>query len=261
MNQQQLDEFLDFAQNLANQANALAKKYFRSNLHISNKENKTPVTIADQEIELLLRKLINNTYPSHGIVGEEFAKSNEQAEYCWVLDPIDGTVAFSTGKPTFTTLIALLHHNEPILSVITQAISNEVFYAVKSQKAYLNHQEIVTSKQQNISDARLNATTPYMFKTTEEKNKFQKLSSQVKLTSFGGDAYAFALLAAGHIDLIMEADLQYYDVAALIPIIEAAGGIISDWQGKKLTQKFNGQCLASANYALHQQALKIINNI
>ncbi len=251
----------EFANFLADEAAKISRKYFRQPLLIDSKENKTPVTVADREIELRLRELIKQHYPEHGIIGEEFANSGESAEFCWVLDPIDGTVAFSTGKPTFTTLVALLQNGLPILSVIDQAISHERFSALVGIPAQLNQQFLQTSKVNKLVDVRLNATTPYMFTTNDEKSKFELLRKQVRLTSFGGDAYAFGLLAAGHIDIIMEADLQYYDVAALIPIITASGGVISDWQGNPLSREFNGQCLACANLELQQQALQIINSI
>lgn len=251
----------EFANFLADEAAKISRKYFRQPLLIDSKENKTPVTIADREIELRLRELIKQHYPEHGIIGEEFANNAESAEFCWVLDPIDGTVAFSTGKPTFTTLVALLQDDMPVLSVIDQAISHERFSALAGNSAHLNQQILQTSQVNKLCDVRLNATTPYMFTTDYERAKFELLRQKVRLTSFGGDAYAFGLLAAGHIDIIMEADLQYYDVAALIPIITASGGVISDWQGKSLNREFNGQCLACANLELQQQALHIINSI
>ena len=250
----------DFANYLADEAAIISRKYFRQPLIIDNKSNATPVTIADKEIELRIRQLIQEHYPTHGIIGEEFDSIKGSCEFSWVIDPIDGTVAFSCGKPSFTTLIALLQNGEPIYSLVDQSISEERFCGSGKLGARLNNQPIHTSQTRQLAGVRLNATTPYMFRTEAEQALFAKLKAQVKLASFGGDAYAFALLAAGHIDVIMEADLQYYDVAALIPLIEGAGGIISDWQGKTLTPNFNGQCLASANAELHQQVLRLINN-
>lgn len=252
-------EFLQFANFLADEAAIISRKYFRQPLIIDNKSNNTPVTLADREIELRLRQLIKEHYPEHGIIGEEFANQTAQAPYTWVLDPIDGTVAFSCGKPTFTTLIALLANNQPLLSVIDQSISHERFSGVVNQYSTVNGNKINTSNTTKLSDVRLNATTPYMFKTAAEWQSFERVKQQVKLASFGGDAYSFALLAAGHIDVIVEADLQYYDVAALVPLITAAGGVISDWQGRELTAEFNGQCLACANIVLQQQVLEVLN--
>lgn len=253
-------KLLEFANFLADEAAQISRKYFRQAITITSKENQSPVTIADREIELRLRELIKQYYPSHGIIGEEFANHETQAEFCWVLDPIDGTVAFSTGKPTFTTLVALLRDGVPVLSVIDQAISRERFSAVAQNGTWLNGVKLRTSKQTEVANVRLNATTPLMFTTAYERDAFERVRSKVRLTAFGGDAYAFGLLAAGHIDIIMEAELQYYDIAALMPVIESAGGVISDWQGKPLNREFNGQVLASANTELHNKILQIINS-
>ncbi len=253
-------KLLEFANFLADEAAQISRKYFRQAITITSKENQSPVTIADREIELRLRELIKQYYPSHGIIGEEFANHDTHAEFCWVLDPIDGTVAFSTGKPTFTTLVALLRDGVPLLSVIDQAISRERFSAVAQNETWLDGVKLRTSRQTEVANVRLNATTPLMFTTAYERNAFERVRSKVRLTAFGGDAYAFGLLAAGHIDVIMEAELQYYDIAALMPVIESAGGVISDWQGKPLNREFNGQVLASANTELHNKILQIINS-
>ena len=247
---------------LADEASYISLKYFRQHLDIESKANQTPVTIADKEIELILRSLIMMKFPEHQIIGEEF--ENQEAiddRYCWVIDPIDGTVAFSCGKPTFTTLIALLEDGKPIASIIDQPFLGERYCGLHDFSSLKNDSVIATNQIiTEIADARLNATTPYMFKTIDEQTKFEKLHKQVKLTSFGGDAYSFGLLASGNIDIIMEADLAYYDVAALVPIITGAGGIITDWQGKQICREFNGQCLASANTKLHTKILELINN-
>ena len=258
--QQCLDEFMIFANLLADTARQISRQYFRQNLIIESKENNTPVTIADKKIELALRKLIKEHYPKHGIIGEEFTDEATCGDYCWVIDPIDGTLAFSCGKPTFTTLIALMYQKKPLLGIVDQAISEERFYALSGKTAYLNQLQLQTSGLNNLCLAHLNATSPDIFKSNYEQEKFELVRKQVRLNSFGGDAYAFCLLAAGHLELVMEASLEYYDVAALIPIIIASGGVISDWQGKELEPNFNGQCLASANLSLHQAVLALINN-
>jgi len=257
---QQLDTLIEFANYLADEAGKISTKYFRNQIDIETKSGEYPVTIADREVELHLRSLILTHYPEHRIIGEEFANQDGSSEYTWVIDPIDGTVAFSTGKPTYTTLIALLENDLPRYGIIDQPVSSERFSGKAGEKAYLNEKVISTAEQAIINKARLNATTPYMFTMDYERTKFELLRKQVRVTSFGGDAYAFGLLAAGHIDIIMEADLQYYDIAALMPIISAAGGLITDWQGNPLTKDFNGQCLACANHELQQQVLNLINS-
>lgn len=254
------DEFFLAGIQLAEIASEISKKYFRNPVKIEHKSDCSPVTIADQEIEISLRTWIKNNYPDHGVIGEEYANQDKKALYTWVLDPIDGTIAFACGKPTFATLIALLENENPEIGIIDQPIIEDRFIAVVGNGAWLNGKKLATSKEQHISKARLNATTPYMFKNEVERQKFEHLRRNVDITGFGGDAYSYGLLADGHIDIIMEADLGFYDVAALKPIIEESGGVITDWQGRPIsTKNFSGQCLASANAKLHDAALKIIN--
>lgn len=253
--------FLKPAVQLADLAAEISKKYFRSAMGIEHKADYSPVTIADKEIEQTLRLWLKQNYPEHGVIGEENADDNALGEYTWIIDPIDGTVPFGSGKPTFTTLIALINNNQPILGIIDQAILNERFIAVAGAGAWLNDKKIATSHQALISAARLNVTTPYMFKTREEQDKFDRLRKTVSTIAWGGDAYAYGLLASGYIDVIMEADLKFWDVAALRPIIEESGGIITDWHGNSICyENFSGQCLASSNRILHGQCLEIINS-
>lgn len=245
---------------LADLAAEISRRQFRCNIDIETKEGAYPVTFVDREIEECLRQRIKKNYPDHGIIGEEFANHDLGKKYIWVIDPIDGTAAYVTGKPTFTTLIALLEDGNPIIGVIDQAILNDRFIGVADHGAWFNGGKLTSSKCNDLHLARLNVTTPYMFKTEVEKKAFARMSQKIKLISFGGDSYAYGLLAAGHIDIIMEADLGYYDVASLIPIINASGGIITDWQGNKITQQnFKGQCLASSNSQLHKSALEVIS--
>ena len=253
------DEFFVFAIELADIAANISSKNFRQHFAISTKDGNYPVTAIDLEIEEKIRSLIKHNYPEHGIIGEEFANSGVDKEYVWVIDPIDGTVAYTTGKATYSTLIALLKDGEPVMGIIDQAIMKERFIGVREYGAWLNGHQLKTSSCNDLSKARLNTTTPYMFKTDYEKKAFNELQKMTKVTSFGGDSYAYGLLAAGHIDIIIEADLRYYDIASVIPIIEESGGIITKWSGEQICLgNFNGRCLVSANAELHKLALKII---
>ena len=259
MNKILVDELFLTIVELADLAAEISKKYFRKNIGIEYKDGTYPVTVVDREIETCLRERIKKIYPTHGIIGEEFANHNADKKYIWVIDPIDGTAAFTTGKPTFTTLIALLEDDKPAIGIIDQAVLGDRFMGIAGQGAWFNGARLAVSEESVLSHARLNATTPYMFKTTYEKNAFERVRKEVRLTAFGSDSYAYGLLAAGYIDIIMEADLGYYDVAALIPIINGSGGVITDWQGNELNSKtFTGQCLASATHKLHDSILKII---
>ena len=254
------DEFFLAGIQLAELASDISRKYFRKPVTIESKtHDHSPVSIADKQIEEKLRAWIKENYPAHGVIGEEYLSQNNKAKYTWVIDPIDGTVAFLCGKPTFTTLIALLENDTPQLGLIDAPMLGDRFIGVTEKGAWLNGKKLKTSDVKVLTNARLNATTPYMFKTPIEQSKFGLLKDQVKLTSFGGDAYSYGLLASGHIDIIMEADLGFYDVAALIPVITESGGVITDWNGNKITSdNFCGQCLATANIELHEAVLKII---
>ena len=256
------DEFFLAGIQLADLASTISQKYFRSAIDVNSKQDSSPVTLVDQKIERSLRDWLKVNYPQHGIVGEEYAGEDVQAKYTWVIDPIDGTISFATGKPIFSTLIALLEDNNPVIGIIDQPISNERFIGVINSGAWVNGKKMTTSSQTQVAHARLNATTPYMFKTELEQKKFDLLRRNVSITGFGGDGYAYGLLADGHIDIIMEADLKFYDVAAVKTIIEESGGIITDWSGNHINQQnFVGQCLACCNKQLHESVLEIINQV
>lgn len=256
-----LQLWLQHAHAMADLADDISRRYFRQAHQQNIKADSSPVTQADLEIEETLRQYIGRHLSDHGIWGEEFGVQSGTTDYMWIIDPIDGTTAFTQGKPTFTTLIALYQNDEPLLGIISQAYLRERWIGSIHSLTLLNTQTCQTSSQTELNKARLSATTPQMFVTPQEQSCFAALRDASGVRSFGGDAYAFGLLAAGYIDVILEASLKYYDIAALIPIIEGAGGVISNWQGEPLNVNFKGQCLASANAELHQQALERVQKI
>ena len=184
------------------------------------------MTIADQETEALIRQKIEETYPDHGIYGEEYGAVRTDAEFVWVLDPIDGTKSFITGKPLWGTLVALLHNGEPVLGVLDQPVLKERWVGVKGQPSTLNGEVISTRRCVSLGDAYLYSTTPYMFEG-DNLTPYKEVAKRVKVPMFGCDCYAYGLLAAGHCDLVIEADLKPYDYMALVPIIKGAGGAVS----------------------------------
>jgi len=254
-----IDTYINFANQLADESGQILRDYFRQPLTIHDKADMSPVTIADQKVEMQLRLLIGHTYPEHGIYGEEMGETAIDAEYVWVIDPIDGTKSFITGKPLFGTLIALLHHGKPILGVIDQPILRERWIGVKNLPTTLNGQGVTVRRCDDLSKAYLYATTPHMF-TGQDTMRFGKVASEVKHPLYGADCYAYALLANGFVDLVIEADLSPYDYCALIPVIEQAGGIITDWQGQPLTLQSDGRVIAAGDKSVHQQALQILNS-
>ncbi len=246
--------FIGLAQRLADASATIVRNYFRMKLTVEDKADASPVTIADRAAEQVMRQLIAETYPNHGVYGEEFGLLHSHAEYLWVIDPIDGTKSFISGKPLFGTLIALLHQGKPILGIIDQPILRERWLGVEGLPTTLNGMPVQVRSCSNLSQAILYATSPHMF-IGDDAEAFNRLREKVKFPLYGCDCYAYALLASGFIDLVVEASLSPYDYCALIPIITGAGGIISDWQGQPLGLQSEGRVIAAADSNVYQQAL------
>jgi inositol-phosphate phosphatase/L-galactose 1-phosphate phosphatase/histidinol-phosphatase len=261
--QQPLTEIISFAHHLADIANLIIKKYYRLNNGEMAKPDESPVTLADQEIELAWRVEIKKHFPSHGIIGEEYLSHQETADDLWVLDPIDGTSSFITGKPVFGNLIGFVNKKKPVFGMINQPITQERWFSNQNQETIFGNQVIKTRNCYNLADAVLCTTSPYFFddsdikilQTISKLTKYQKIGGVI----YGGDCYNYACLAMGFVDIIIEPGLKVYDFTAIIPIIENAGGIVSDWHGKPLKLQSNAKLLASANSILHKKALKVIN--
>jgi inositol-phosphate phosphatase/L-galactose 1-phosphate phosphatase/histidinol-phosphatase len=246
------EEFIHFAQTLADAARPIAHKYFRTPLLVDHKADASPVTVADRTIEATLRDLIAARYPNHSIMGEEMG-GDTSSEFSWVIDPIDGTKSFICGMPLFGTLIALLHHGTPTLGIIDMPILNERWIGT-NRNATLQGRKISTSGLTELSNARLFSTSPDMF-ADSDREAFERLSAAVGLRRFGGDCYIYGLLAAGHCDLVVEANLHTYDIMALIPVVEGAGGVMRTWSGDLLSANFEGRVVAAATPELLEQAL------
>ncbi|XP_047327096.1 bifunctional phosphatase IMPL2, chloroplastic [Impatiens glandulifera] len=258
----EFDRFLEVGNELADAAGEVIRKYFRKRVDIMDKEDSSPVTIADQAAEESMISLIQQHFPSHAIYGEEngWRCKEKFAEYVWVLDPIDGTKSFITGKPLFGTLIALLHKGKPIMGIIDQPILKERWIGMKGRKTILNGEEISTRTCSKLSQAYLYTTSPHLF-SGEAVVAFERVRNKVKVPLYGCDCYAYALLASGFVDLVIESGLKPYDFLALIPVIEGAGGIISDWSGKELhwepsseSQPKSFNIIASGDKNLHKLA-------
>lgn len=250
------DELLRFANELADAAGPIAREYFRQPLKVESKADLSPVTIADRAIETELRRLIESRYPGHGILGEEFS-ARQGNHLTWVLDPIDGTRSFITGMPLFGTLVALLQDGRPILGVIDFPALSERWTGVAGEASRHLGKVVRTSDVLQLADASCYCTSPDMF-TGDDAEKFARLSARIGMRRFGGDCFAYALLASGHCDLVVEAGLQPYDFLSLVPVIEGAGGRISDWQGRALTLESDGRVVAAANPSLWMQALSTL---
>lgn len=247
-------DLLALAGRLADAAGAVVRRHFRQPVAVDDKADASPVTIADRDAETAIRALLRAERPGDGIVGEEHGSAGADNPFVWVIDPIDGTKSFITGRPTFVTLIALLHRGRPVLGVIDQPVIGERWVGGTGHPSRFNGQPVRTRPCPSLDRAVLNATSPEMFQG-DDQPAFGRLRDAVKLTTYGGDGYAYGLLASGFIDLIAEADLKLYDFAALVPVIEGAGGRITDWQGRPAGPETDGRVLASGDPALHAAAL------
>ncbi|MGE5516079.1 MAG: histidinol-phosphatase [Bacteroidota bacterium] len=250
-------EFVALAERLAEAARPVVRKYFRTPVAVDDKPDDSPVTIADREAEAAMRVLIAETFPEHGILGEEHGSHNTGAEWVWVLDPIDGTKAFITGKPSFGTLIALAHRGTPVLGVIDQAILNERWLGGVGHPTTLNGAPARVRSCDALAKAYAYTTGPEFFDAATLP-AWNRIAAKVKQPRYGCDCYAYALLTSGFVDLVVEAGLKPYDYAALVPVIENAGGIVTDWTGGKLTIHSDGRVCAAGDARLHAQALEVL---
>jgi histidinol phosphatase-like enzyme (inositol monophosphatase family) len=248
-----------FAEHLADIAGVTIERYFRGDIRAEFKDSPSPiVTIADKEVEERIREEIEFEDSESGIIGEEFGERESKNGYTWVIDPIDGTIAFSCGKPVFATLIALMKDGIPLIGIIDQPITKERWIGVAENATTLNDEVVKSSTLIDISKAKLSTTSPGMFNDPLSALIFRTLQEKVHITSFGGDAYQFGLCASGHIDIILEKGLNLHDWAALVPVLKGSGAIITDWNGNELTLASKGDVLVTGNQTLHDQVLEII---
>jgi len=265
--------FLKVALKAADAAGKVTRKYFRmtvDDMKLELKEDESPVTIADKEAEQAMRDVIENYFPEHTIYGEEFGahlpgreSGTDDAKLVWVLDPIDGTKSFITGKPLFGTLVSLVYDGEPILGIIDQPILGERWVGVKGETTKFNDKTIKVRQCDSLSSSYLYATSPDMFQGSTALS-FEHLCTKVRTSQYGCDCYAYGLLSMGFCDIVCEADMKPFDYMALVPIIEGAGGQITDWNGKKfhhfdLADVEAREVLATGDADLHKKALKALN--
>lgn len=252
-----LDAAFRLAHSMADTARSLASKYFRQIGGYDLKADSSPVTVADRDIELSLRQAIAAYFPGHGVYGEEFGAEITSDEI-WVIDPIDGTKSFVTGVPLFGSLIAFVEADVARIGVVEIPVLQERWSALAGQGTTLNGTACRTSGCTRLSEARILTTSPDAY-DADETLAYDRLSKAARLRRFGGDCYEYGLLASGHIDLLAEASVQPYDYMAAVPVIEGAGGVISDWEGRPLTIRSGSRFVASATRELHDQALAALN--
>lgn len=258
-----LDSYLQIAQEAVTQAGKVVRPYFRqSSLHADVKSDESPVTQADRESEQAIRAILQKETPNFGIIGEEFGINKTDSKYQWVIDPIDGTRAFITGRPLFGILIALLHEGSPVLGIIDQPITRERWIGAQGQSSQFISDlggKIGTRTCSELQFAEASSTSPEIFETCPHTN-WKKIFNQANRISWGGDCYSYGLLALGQVDLIIEYGNKIWDWAALVPIIEGAGGSITDWQGNSLNLNSKETVLALGDPKLKQQVVNLLNS-
>ncbi len=250
------NRLLGTAEAAADIAGGVIRPYFRVGLDAELKSDESPVTLADRNAELAVRALLAERWPDHGVLGEEFGLFQPEAELRWVIDPIDGTRAFITGRPLFGTLIALLRGDTPLLGVIDQPVTGERWVAVAGEATCFQGHFGGTAGTRacaTLAAAELSCTSPELLGAAYPR--WQRLAAQVRRTTWGGDCYGYGLLALGQIDIIAECGLKPWDWAALAPVVEGAGGRMTDWQGAPLRADGDGRVLAVGDPALLAPAI------
>jgi len=266
-----LDISAEFMRQIARAAAAETLPRFRRHGDVSNKlaAGFDPVTEADREAEKAIRSLISAHYPDHGILGEEFGSQNAESSHIWVIDPIDGTRSFISGIPLWGTLVGLTVDGDAVAGMMAQPFIGELFYAIGGEAWYEGphggaqkgrageRNRLSTRKTVSLAEATLCTTTPALFQG-DRRAAYDRLEKAVRLARYGTDCYAYVMLAAGNVDLVVEVGLQPYDIVALIPIVTGAGGQVTDWAGNADTVAAGGRAVATGDARVHQEALRLL---
>ena len=228
------NELIVLGERLARAAGVVIARHYRTRIDVETKPDDSPVTIADRDAETAIRTILASERPNDGIIGEEFGAERTDAEFVWVLDPIDGTRAFITGRPTFGTLIACTHGGRPIFGMIYQPITQDLWVGAQGHPTRHNGEVAKTRPCPALSSAWLSTTTPDVMTGTLAAG-YSALRDAARETYYGGDCFAYGLLASGFVDVVVDTTMQLYDYAALVPVVEGAGGVVTDWSGQTLT--------------------------
>jgi histidinol phosphatase-like enzyme (inositol monophosphatase family) len=252
----ELTEFKNFTKILTRASSEIIETYFRTKVSVESKSDDSPVTIADKKAEEVMRELISKHFPDHGIVGEEFGESNKDAEYTWILDPIDGTKSFICGAYSFGTLIGLLKNGQPILGVYHHPILND-FLIGDNQETRINGEKTFVRNCDELNQAVLLTTDHLNIEKYQNIEKFNQLIKKVKLYRNWGDCYGYYLLTTGYADIMIDPIMSAWDILPLIPIIKGAGGVITDYQGN---DPVKGKSAVAASSVIHSEIISLLNN-
>ena len=252
-----IDQMMQNALDITARASAIPQRYFRTAVEIDHKTDESPVTIADRDTETFIRDSLQALYPEHGVFGEEFGREAGDSRYEWIIDPIDGTRAFVTGVPLYGMLLALLKDGAPEFGVIRMPELDEVYSGDGRQSLRNGNDVLSVSSVTSLDDAVIYVNEGEKI-MPEQPRLFERLCSSGRIRRLGYDCYPHALLAAGRVDLVIDFDLKPYDYFALVPVIEGAGGLISDWQGQPLGLDSSGDVVSAATPELQRAALELI---
>ncbi|WP_460450648.1 histidinol-phosphatase [Alsobacter sp. SYSU BS001988] len=255
-------DFAGFVDDLATISGTAILPFFRTTLAAADKSRGgvfDPVTEADRAGEAAMRQMIKRTFPSHGIIGEEYGDERTESEFVWVLDPIDGTKSFIAGLPTWGTLIGLTRHGQPCYGMMHQPFTRERFFGDGGSAHWrgpAGERTLRTRRCDALGDAILSTTSPRLFEAAD-LGCFERVEAEARLTRFGYDCYAYCMLAAGLIDIVIETGLKPYDIVALAPIVQGAGGVVTTWSGGSPAE--GGSIVASGDPRLHEKTLALLN--
>lgn len=263
-NDQTAADYMLFLEELIKQAGEISLKYFRSDLAVTDKHQKgeafDPVTRADRETEKFIRQRIDEAYPDHSIIGEEFGAKNGPGSYTWLIDPIDGTRGFISGTPMWGVLIGLKRGDECLVGAMRQPYTGETWTGDGNTAYFLSRQQrtrIGVRDRVELDEAIVCCTHPAMYPTDEDREKFMGVVAGCRFSRYGTECLGYGMLASGYVDLVVEGGLSPYDIMPLIPIVEGAGGIITDWQGG--TAVNGGMVIAATDKRLHDEVLELLN--
>lgn len=257
-------DYLLFLEELIEQAGEISLRYFRKELTVTDKRQKgkafDPVTRADRETEEFIRERIAAKYPGHAIIGEEFGTKTGTDSFTWLIDPIDGTRGFISGTPMWGVLIGLKHADECLVGAMRQPYTGETWIGDGRAAYFIRQQErtrIKVREQTNLDEAIVCCTHPAMYPTDEAREKFMRVIAKCRFSRYGTECLGYGMLASGYVDLVIEGGLSPYDIVPLIPIVEGAGGIITDWQGNAALN--GGLIVAASAKQLHGEVLELLN--
>ena len=252
-------DLLEFANSFADISKEILKKKFQKSFDVEKKPDGSYVTNIDKEIELIFREKVKKKFPCHGVIGEEFGDNENVSEYTWIIDPLDGTHNFISGKPLFGTLISCLKNQKPIIGIVDIPILDERWHGGKEIGVMLNNKKCKSHKfKKDFNELIISSTSLLMFKGNDEK-LVRNIYKKTRFPVFGADCYSYGLLLSGKIDLIIEASLKPWDYLAQVSLIEEQGGVITDWIGRDLSINSDGKIVASLDKNHHKRVIELLN--